>query len=103
MSDQMEFIDGFFAKAPHPNAPDFVKAKISIKREELINWLNNRSDEWVNIDVKEGRTGKWYASVDNWKPDPAMAGNSQPFESTGNSPEFISNTSEQAFDDDIPF
>ena len=73
MSDQMEFIDGLFAKAPHPNAPDFVKAKISIKREELINWLNNRSDEWVNIDVKEGRTGKWYASVDNWKPDPAMA------------------------------
>ena len=103
MSDQMEFIDGLFAKAPHPNAPDFVKAKISIKREELINWLNNRSDEWVNIDVKEGRTGKWYASVDNWKPDPAMAGNSQPCESTGNSPEFISNTSEQEFDDDIPF
>ena len=103
MSDQMEFIDGLFAKAPHPNAPDFVKAKISIKREELINWLNNRSDEWVNIDVKEGRTGKWYASVDNWKPDPAMAGNSQTFESTGNSPEFISNTSEQEFDDDIPF
>ena len=103
MSDQMEFIDGLFAKAPHPNAPDFVKAKISIKREELINWLNNRSDEWVNIDVKEGQTGKWYASVDNWKPDPAMAGNSQPFEATGNSPEFISNTSEQEFDDDIPF
>ena len=103
MSDQMEFIDGLFAKAPHPNAPDFVKAKISIKREELISWLNNRSDEWVNIDVKEGRTGKWYASVDNWKPDPAMAANSQPFESTGNSPEFISNTSEQEFDDDIPF
>ena len=103
MSDQMEFIDGLFAKAPHPNAPDFVKAKISIKREELINWLNNRSDEWVNIDVKEGRTGKWYASVDNWKPDPAIAGNSQRFESTGNSPEFISNTSDQEFDDDIPF
>ena len=103
MSDQMEFIDGLFAKAPHPNAPDFVKAKISIKREELINWLNNRSDEWVNIDVKEGRTGKWYASVDNWKPDPAMAGNSQQFESTGNAPEFISNTSDQEFDDDIPF
>ena len=103
MSDQMEFIDGLFATAPHPNAPDFVKAKISIKREELINWLNNRSDEGVNIDVKEGRTGKWYAAVDNWKPDPAMAGNSQPFESTGNSPEFISNTSEQEFDDDIPF
>ena len=99
----MEFIDGLFAKAPHPNAPDFVKAKISIKREELINWLNNRSDEWVNIDVKEGITGKWYASVDNWKPDPAMAGNSQPLESTGNAPEFISNTSDQEFEDDIPF
>ena len=45
MQDQIEFIDGLFAKAPHPNAPDFIKANISIKREEMLNWLSARSDE----------------------------------------------------------
>ena len=57
MQDQIEFIDGLFAKAPHPNAPDFIKANISIKREEMLNWLSARSDEWINIDVKEARSG----------------------------------------------
>ncbi|MBT3608993.1 MAG: hypothetical protein HN516_01500, partial [Gammaproteobacteria bacterium] len=71
MADQIEFIDGFFAKAPRANAPDFVKANISIKREEMIRWLSAKDDEWVNIDVKEARSGKWYASVDNWKPNTA--------------------------------
>ena len=68
MSNEPEFIDGFFAKAPHENAPEFVKAKVNIKREELLRWLNNKSDEWISVDIKEGRSGKWYASVDNWKP-----------------------------------
>ena len=68
MSNEPEFIDGFFAKAPHENAPEFVKAKVNIKREELLRWLDNKSDEWISVDIKEGRSGKWYASVDNWKP-----------------------------------
>ena len=58
MSNEPEFIDGFFAKAPHENAPEFVKAKVNIKREELLRWLNNKSDEWISVDIKEGRSGK---------------------------------------------
>jgi hypothetical protein len=69
MPDDIEFIDGFFAKAPHENAPEFVKAKVNIKREELLAWLAGRSDEWVSVDIKEARSGKWYASVDNWQPN----------------------------------
>ncbi len=68
MANEMEFIEGFFAKAPHANAPDFVKAKVNIKREDLLQWLSTRQDEWINIDIKEARSGKWYASVDNWQP-----------------------------------
>jgi hypothetical protein len=70
----IEFIDGLSVKAPHTNAPDFVKAKIDIKREQMLKWLMNRDDEWINIDVKISKSGKWYASVDNWKPDPAYQG-----------------------------
>jgi hypothetical protein len=79
MSD-VEFVDGFIAKAPNENAPDYVKAKVSIKREDLLNWLAKRQDEWINVEIKEGRTGRWYASVDNWKPKGASKDNDIPFD-----------------------
>ena len=73
MSDDIEFVDGLIVKPPHENAPDFVKAKISIKRADLGNWLRGKTDEWINIDIKESRGGKWYASVDTFKPEPQSA------------------------------
>ena len=66
---EVEFVDGLMVKKPHLNAPDFVKAKISIKRKELIAWLQGKSDEWINIDIKESQKGSWYAQVDTWQPD----------------------------------
>ena len=67
MSD-IEFVDGLIVKAPHPKAPDFVKARISIKVAELKAWLGSKTDEWVNVDVKESKGGKWYAAVSTFKP-----------------------------------
>lgn len=72
MSD-IKFVDGLIVKAPHENAPDFVKASISIKREELIAWLQAQEGEWINAQVKESRAGKWYAAVDEWKPSQEAA------------------------------
>jgi len=70
MSDDKEFIDGFFAKEPKR---DFIKCSISIKKDDFTNWykkqLQNKEDDWINIDVKEGKSGKWYAEVNTWKPD----------------------------------
>ena len=68
MADELEFPEGLLVKAPRPSAPDFVKASISIKREELVAWLTARKDEWINLDVKVSRGGKWYAAVNNYKP-----------------------------------
>lgn len=98
MSD-IEFIDGLMAKAPNPNAPTFVKASISIKREELIAWLQARNEEWINADIKESRGGKWYVSVNAFK---AKDGG-QPGQTTRSKP---SNDGLQADDFDsstIPF
>jgi hypothetical protein len=67
MSD-IKFIDGLIVKAPHERAPDFVKARLSIKREELIAWLQAQEGEWVNAEVKVSKGGKWYAAVDERKP-----------------------------------
>lgn len=78
MAGEIEFVNGLIVKAPHERAPDFVKASISINVKELSAWLSGRSDEWVNIDVKESRGGKWYASVSTFKPrqDKDVAGQS---------------------------
>lgn len=68
MSD-IEFIDGLILKPPRKEAPDYVIARGSIKREDLLAWLAKRDGEWVNFDIKAAKSGKWYAAVDNWKPD----------------------------------
>jgi hypothetical protein len=68
MSDA-KFIDGLIVKAPHERAPEYVKAKLSIKREELIAWLQAQTGDWINADVKVSQQGKWYAAVDDWKPE----------------------------------
>jgi hypothetical protein len=69
MADEIEFVNGLIVKAPHERAPDFVKASISIKVADLAEWLRSKSgEEWVNVDVKVAKSGKWYASVSNFKP-----------------------------------
>lgn len=68
MADEIEFPKGLIVKVPHANAPDFVKCAISIKREELIEWLSSKNGDWINLDVKEAKSGNWYASVNTFKP-----------------------------------
>ena len=87
---EKEFPAGLFAKSPGENAPDFVKAKLSIKRKDLGNWLRGKDDEWLNFDVKESREGKWYVELDTWKPDKDKA-----TQAVEESREFL--------DDDLPF
>ncbi len=69
MRDEPRFISGLLVKEPHERAPEYVKARLSIKREELIAWLSAQDGEWINADIKEARTGKWYVAVDDWKPE----------------------------------
>jgi hypothetical protein len=81
MTTETEFAEGLIVKAPRDGAPDFVKAAISIKREEFISWLSSREGEWVNLDVKEAKSGKWYAAVNAYKPKdakPAAKGSRRP-------------------------
>ena len=71
MANDTEFVDGLIVKAPNPKAPDYVKANISIKVEDHWKWLREKykaGEEWVNIDVKEAKSGKWYAAVSTFKP-----------------------------------
>lgn len=69
MDNNLEFPNGVIFKLPRQGAPDYVKGSISIKRAELIQWLNGKSDEWINLDLKVGKSGKAFAAVNNWKPE----------------------------------
>ena len=69
MDNNLEFPKGLIFKLPREKAPDFIKGSLSIKRAELIEWLNSKSDEWINLDLKVGQSGKGYAAVNTWKPD----------------------------------
>jgi hypothetical protein len=99
MSNNAEFINGLSFKAPNERAPEYVKAKGSIKRLDLIAWLQSRDGEWVNFDLKVSNGGKWYAAVDSWKPDNKGEKSSQiaPRKATS------APASDDPFTDDIPF
>ena len=75
----IEFVDGLMVKAPREGSPDFVKGSISIKRADLGNWLRAKQDEWINVDIKVSKSGKWYAAVNNWKPEQQPAEQGKPF------------------------
>jgi hypothetical protein len=95
--EEIEFVDGLIVKAPHENAPDFVKASISIKVEDLGKWLREKykaGNEWVNIDVKESKAGKWYASVSTFKPKQDERQTPKPAAKSGRRSDL---------EDDIPF
>ena len=74
MLGEKEFPTGLFVSPPRPNAPDFVKGRISIRVKDFLEYLSGKDSEWLRIDIKEGfnkdeeGNPKWYAQVDNWKP-----------------------------------
>jgi hypothetical protein len=100
MSNEVEFVNGLIAKAPHERAPEYVKAKLSIKREELIEWLESREGEWINADVKVSQGGKWYVAVDTWKPEQKDQRTARPRQSA---PAQSAPPADNFDDSDIPF
>lgn len=100
---EIEFVEGLFVKEPHPNAPDFVKAQISITRADLGNWLRARPEQYINIDVKESKGGKWYASVSNFVPDKSKAEPAKEAAHQAGKTEPPYGSQSGDYDDDIPF
>lgn len=101
MSNEKIFADGLIVKR-HENAPDFVTCSLSFKVSEFANFMaQNSNDGWVNIQVKQGKNGKYYAELDTWRPTPKQEydrGMAQVKEAAKPAPAGHSD-----FDDDIPF
>lgn len=60
------FADGFIFKR-NPKAPQFVVGRVSMKVEEAIAFLKtHQKNGWVNVDIKEARSGNHYMELDTF-------------------------------------
>lgn len=64
-----KFINGLVVKKPSERAPEFIICNLSLKREELIQTLQGMEGEWINVDVKMSKAGKYYAMINDYKKD----------------------------------
>tara|TARA_R100000655_G_C2931892_1_gene184157 strand:+ start:281 stop:610 length:330 start_codon:yes stop_codon:yes gene_type:complete len=64
-----EFVSGLYIYPPNENTAHFIKCKIQLNRQQLLDYLNNSREEKINLDVKENQDGKFYAEVNTWKAD----------------------------------
>lgn len=68
----MTFVEGLYFKKPEEKAPSFILGNLAAKREELIKFLDSCEGEWVNMVIKEAKSGKPYIAIDDWKPKGAQ-------------------------------
>lgn len=84
------FANGFILTR-RAGAPEFVIGNVGINVKEFTEWLNTHKDEkgWVNIDLKQAQSGKYYAEQNTWKPS--------------NETPVAAQNATQEDDDDLPF
>ena len=71
MSD-IEFMEGFFAEKPREGKPDWIKAIVDVDLESAIAFLEKKKldgEQKIQFEVREAKSGKFYAAIDHWKPD----------------------------------
>ena len=71
MSD-IEFMEGFFAEKPRDSKPDWIKAIVDVDLESAIAYLEKKKldgEHKIQFEVREAKSGKFYAAIDHWKPD----------------------------------
>ena len=68
MSDKI-FVKGMYFEKPSESAPDWIVGKLSIKRSDFAQFVKSLEDStWINIDIKEAKSGKCYCELSTWKP-----------------------------------
>lgn len=70
MEKDNKFPNGIAINAPRENAPEFIKARVSFKVSDAVEWLkaNENNNGWVDCDLKESKAGKLYLELNAFKP-----------------------------------
>lgn len=100
-NSDIKFIDGLVVQPPRDNAPEWIKARLWIKRDELIAWLQAQPGDSINADIKVSQGGKYYAAVDEWKPNQGERTTQAPAQRA--QPRQAPPPADDFGDDDIPF
>jgi hypothetical protein len=67
MSESRSFADGFSFKR-NEKAPEFVIGRMSIKMDDAIKFMKeNGKNGWLNLQVKQARSGNYYVELDNFE------------------------------------
>lgn len=62
------FAQGLIVKR-RETAPSFVTCSLSVKADEFKAFIDeHQNNGWVNLNVKQSQSGKYYAELDTWKP-----------------------------------
>jgi hypothetical protein len=90
---EKNFANGFILTRRN-GAPEFVIGNVAINVAEFTEWLNTYKNEkgWVNLDLKQAQSGKFYAEQNTW----------QPSNTETKEPQTLKQEVE-ADDDDLPF
>jgi hypothetical protein len=74
MENNANFPEGMRISPRRENAPDFIKGHISIRVDEFTSWLhaNQKSDGWVNIDIKKSKKGNLYLQLNTYQKDKSV-------------------------------
>lgn len=104
MSVEKKFAEGIIAKRGSEKA-HWVLCKLSLKREEVIKWLQGIEGDWVNLEVSKSEKAKFGASIylDDYKPDPNYQKPAVKKQVEEIVPDPMPDYSEYINSDDIPF
>ena len=68
MAEEKIFADGFLFKRKE-TAPDFVIGGLSLKVDDAVAFIKKHTKNgWVNLDIKQGRSGNYYVELDTFEP-----------------------------------
>jgi uncharacterized radical SAM superfamily Fe-S cluster-containing enzyme len=67
---ETKYPKGIFIDKPRDGAPEFVRARLSIKAEDAVAWIKEVVNEkgYVNVDILNGDKGL-YLKHNDWKPE----------------------------------
>ena len=68
MTKEKIFANGFSFKR-NENAPDFVVGRMSLKADDAIQFIKDRTNNgWVNLNINQSKGGAYYVELDTYEP-----------------------------------
>ena len=70
MEKETVFPKGVFVEYPNEKAPDFVKARVSVKCDEFVIFMREHQNKagYINLDLLKSKKGTLYFTLNQFEP-----------------------------------